>query len=117
VDELRATPGVGREEEGVLELRFADLILNEATREVWRGEARVELTPTEFSLLRYFLMNPHRVLTKQQILDRVWAADFGGDTNIVETYVSYLRRKLDPFGPPLIHTVRLVGYALRETDA
>jgi two-component system OmpR family response regulator len=98
------------------ELRFADLVLNEATREVRRGEARVDLTPTEFNLLRFFLLNPRRVLSKQQILDRVWDEDFGGDPNIVETYVSYLRRKLNPLGPPLIHTVRLVGYAMR-TDA
>jgi two-component system, OmpR family, response regulator len=107
---------VGRAERAVLELRFADLVLNEATREVSRGEALVDLTPTEFNLLRYFLMNPRRVLTKQEILDRVWAADFAGDANIVETYVGYLRRKLDPLGPRLIHTVRLVGYALRESD-
>jgi two-component system, OmpR family, response regulator len=97
-----------------VELRFADLVLDEATREVRRGEARVELTPREFDLLRYFLLNPRFVLSKQQILDRVWDPDFGGDPSIVETYVSYLRRKLDPLGPPLIHTVRLVGYALRE---
>jgi two-component system, OmpR family, response regulator len=108
---------VRREDEAAPELRFADLALNEATHEVWRGDARVDLTPTEFNLLKYFLMNPRRVLTKQQILDRVWAADFDGDPSIVETYVSYLRRKLDPLGPRLIHTVRLVGYALREADA
>jgi two-component system OmpR family response regulator len=100
-----------------LELRFADVVLNEATHEVWRGGARVDLTPTEFALLRYFLLNPRRVLSKQQILDRVWAADFDGGAQIVETYVSYLRRKLDPLGPRLIHTVRFVGYALREADA
>ena len=117
MDEPRAPLSVESEDECVLELRFADLALNEATHEVWRGDARVDLTPTEFNLLRYFLMNPRRVLTKQQILDRVWAADFGGDANIVETYVSYLRRKLDPHGPRLIHTVRLVGYTLREADA
>jgi two-component system, OmpR family, response regulator len=99
------------------ELRFADLVLNEATHEVWRGGARVDLTPTEFNLLQFFMLNPRRVLSKQQILDRVWDADFGGDPNVVETYVSYLRRKLDPLGPRLIHTVRLVGYSLREVDA
>jgi two-component system OmpR family response regulator len=91
--------------------------LNEATHEVWRGGTRVDLTPTEFNLLQFFLLNPRRVLSKQQILDRVWDADFGGDPNVVETYVSYLRRKLDPLGPRLIHTVRLVGYSLREADA
>ena len=99
-----------------LELRFADVVLNEATREVWRGRARVELTPREFDLLRFFLLNPRRVLTKQQILDRVWDDGFHGEPAIVETYVSYLRRKLDRHGPPLIHTMRLVGYALREAD-
>jgi two-component system, OmpR family, response regulator len=96
------------------ELRFADLVLNEGTHEVRRGGARVDLTPTEFNLLRFFLLNPRRVLTKPQILDGVWDDDFRGDPSIVETYVSYLRRKLDSLGPPLIHTVRLVGYALRD---
>jgi two-component system, OmpR family, response regulator len=99
------------------ELRFADLVLNEATHEVWRGDELVDLTPREFDLLRFFLLNPRRVLSKQQILDRVWDESFGGDPNIVETYVSYLRRKLDRHGPPLIHTVRFVGYALREAAA
>jgi two-component system, OmpR family, response regulator len=99
------------------ELRFSDVVLNDATHEVWRGSARVDLTPREFDLLRFFLLNPGRVLSKQQIVDRVWDASFGGDPNIVETYVSYLRRKLAPHGPPLIHTVRFVGYALREANA
>jgi two-component system, OmpR family, response regulator len=105
---LRRTRG---EEEGVL--RFADLVLNEETREVWRGGESIELTPTEFNLLRFFMLNPRRVLSKRQILDNVWHYDFGGDPNVVETYVSYLRKKLDRLGPPLIQTVRLVGYALR----
>ena len=96
------------------ELSFGDLVLNEATHEVRRGGARVDLTPTEFNLLRFFLLNPRRVLSKQHILDRVWDEAFGGDPTIVETYVSYLRRKLDPLGPRLIHTVRFVGYALRD---
>ena len=96
------------------ELRFADVILNEHTREVTRNGAAVELTRTEFDLLRYFMLNPRRVLSKRQILDQVWHYDFRGDANVVETYVSYLRRKLDRHGPPLIQTVRLVGYALRE---
>ncbi len=95
-------------------LRFADVELDEDTYEVRRAGERVELTPTEFSLLRFLLQNPRRVLSKRQILDHVWQYDFGGDANIVETYVSYLRRKLDRHGPPLIHTVRLVGYVLRE---
>jgi two-component system OmpR family response regulator len=81
---------------------------------VWRAGEVVNLTATEFSLLRFFLQNPKRVLSKTQILDHVWHYDFGGDSNVVETYVSYLRKKLDQFGPPLIHTIRLVGYALRE---
>src|ERR671936_265573 len=102
------------EEEGVL--RFADLVLNEETREVWRGPRSVELTPTEFNLLRFLMLNPRRVLTKRQILDNVWHYDFGGDPNVVETYVSYLRKKLDRLGPPLIQTIRLVGYALRDAD-
>lgn len=96
-------------------LRFADVELDEDTYEVHRAGERIELTPTEFSLLRFLLQNPRRVLSKRQILDHVWQYDFGGDANIVETYVSYLRRKLDRHGPPLIHTVRLVGYVLRET--
>jgi two-component system OmpR family response regulator len=103
------------EEEEVL--RFGDLTLNEETREVWRTEELVELTRTEFDLLRFFMLNPRRVLTKRQILDNVWHYDFGGDANVVETYVSYLRKKLDRLGPPLIRTIRLVGYALREPEA
>ena len=76
----------------------------------------VSLTATEFNLLRFFLLNPRRVLSKSQILDNVWHYDFGGDPNVVETYVSYLRKKLDKLGPPLIQTIRLVGYALRESE-
>jgi two-component system OmpR family response regulator len=109
---LRRTRGA---EEGVL--RFADVVLNEETREVWRAAAAIELTPTEFNLLRFLMLNPRRVLTKRQILDNVWHYDFGGDPNVVETYVSYLRKKLDRLGPPLIQTIRLVGYALREAGA
>jgi len=97
-------------------LRFADVELDDDTRQVRRGEAPLDLTPTEFRLLRFLLQNPRRVLSKRQILDNVWNYDFGGDANVVETYVSYLRRKLDRVGPPLIHTVRLVGYVLREPD-
>ncbi len=98
-------------------LSFADLELDEGTHEVWRGGVPVQLTATEFSLLRLFLLNPRQVLSKQQIIDHVWHYDFGGNQNIVETYVRYLRRKLDALGPPLIHTIRLVGYVLREPDA
>jgi two-component system OmpR family response regulator len=94
-------------------LRFADLVLDEDTCEAWRGEVPVELTPTEFNLLHFLMLNPRRVLSKRQILEHVWHDDLA-DPNVVETYVSYLRRKLDRLGPPLIRTVRLVGYALRE---
>ena len=93
-------------------LRFADLVLDEQRHEVFRGDKRVELTGTEFNLLRYFLLNPRRVLSKHQILQNVWRYDFGGNSNVVETYVSYLRRKLNKLGPPLIRTVRQAGYML-----
>ena len=93
-------------------LRFADLVLDESRHEVSRGETPIELTATEFSLLRYLMLNPRRVLSKSQILQNVWRYDFGGNANVVETYVSYLRRKLDAAGPPLIRTVRQVGYML-----
>lgn len=95
-------------------LRFADLELDEAAHQVHRGGEDVHLTATEFNLLRFFMLNPRRVLSKVQILDHVWHYDFGGDPSVVETYVSYLRRKLERHGPPLIHTIRLVGYVLRE---
>jgi two-component system OmpR family response regulator len=95
-------------------LQFADVEMDEDSHEVWRAGEAIQLTATEFSLLRFFLLNPRRVLSKAQILDHVWHYDFGGDPNVVETYVSYLRKKLDSVGPPLIHTIRLVGYALRE---
>jgi two-component system OmpR family response regulator len=93
-------------------LRFADLVLDESRHEVFRGDALISLTATEFSLLRFFLLNPRRVLSKGQILQNVWHYDFGGNSNVVETYVSYLRRKLDAAGPPLIRTVRQAGYML-----
>jgi two-component system, OmpR family, response regulator len=94
-------------------LRYADLELDEDAHEVRRAGQPVELSPTEFNLLRYLLSNAGRVVSKAQILDRVWSYDFGGDGRIVESYVYYLRRKLDRLGPTLIHTVRGVGYALR----
>ncbi len=93
-------------------LRFADLVLDEARHEVHRGETPIELTATEFALLRFFMLNPRRVLSKGQILQNVWHYDFGGNANVVETYVSYLRRKLDGPGPPLIRTIRQAGYML-----
>ena len=95
-------------------LAFADVEMDEAAHEVRRAGQPVQLTATEFNLLRFFLMNPRQVLSKAQILDHVWHYDFGGDANVVETYVSYLRKKLERHGPPLIHTIRLVGYTLRE---
>ncbi len=96
-------------------LRFEDLELDEDTREVVRAGVPVELTDTEYRLLRFLLRNPRRVLTRAQILDHVWEYDFGGDARVLETYVSYLRKKLDVASDsvPLIHTVRGVGYALR----
>ena len=93
-------------------LRYRDLEMDEDRHQVWRASREVVLSPTEFRLLRYFLLNPERVLSKQQILDHVWQYDFNGEDNVVETYVSYLRRKLDAAGPPLIKTVRQAGYML-----
>jgi two-component system, OmpR family, response regulator len=95
-------------------LVFADLVLDEETREVFRGDRPVELTDTEFRLLRYFMLNPRRVLSRTQLLDHVWNYDFDGDARVLETYVSYLRKKLDVDAVPLLHTVRGVGYALRR---
>jgi two-component system OmpR family response regulator len=95
-------------------LTFADLELDEDTHEVWKADELIPLSPTEFKLLRYFMQNPGRVLSKAQILDHVWHYDFNGDANVVESYVSYLRRKLDTNEPRLLHTLRGVGYVLRE---
>jgi two-component system OmpR family response regulator len=103
----------GQDGQGSGRLIFADLEMDEDTHEVWRGLQPVELSPTEFNLLRYLMLNPRRVLSKSQILDHVWRYDFGGDPSVVETYVSYLRRKIDNRDPRLIHTVRGVGYVLR----
>jgi two-component system OmpR family response regulator len=98
-------------------LVFEDLELDEDAHEVMRGGSHVDLTATEYRLLRYLMLNPRRVLTRAQLLEHVWDYDFGGDARVLETYVSYLRRKLDVHGPPLIHTVRGVGYALRTPRA
>ena len=95
-------------------LAFEDLELDEETREVRRGERLIELTDTEFRLLRYLMLNPRRVLSRGQILDHVWDYDFGGDGRVLETYISYLRKKVDRDQAPLIHTVRGVGYVLRR---
>ncbi|MCW2674055.1 MAG: two component transcriptional regulator, winged helix family [Frankiales bacterium] len=94
-------------------LSFADIELDEDTHEVWKDGALVALSPTEFKLLRYFMQNTGRVLSKAQILDHVWNYDFGGDANVVESYVSYLRRKVDTTEPRLLHTLRGVGYVMR----
>jgi len=104
---------MGLDPEANARLAFADLEMDEDAYRVWRGGELVELSPTEFKLLRFFLLNPDRVLSRSQILDHVWEYDFGGGANVVETYVSYLRKKLDHLGDPLIQTVRGVGYALR----
>jgi two-component system OmpR family response regulator len=94
-------------------LVFADLELDDDTHEVWKAGGLVALSPTEFKLLRYFMTNPKRVLSKAQILDHVWNYDFNGEANVVEAYVSYLRRKVDTSDPRLLHTLRGVGYVLR----
>src|SRR5215475_3125689 len=94
-------------------LTFADLELDEEAHEVWRDGKRISLSPTEFKLLRYLMANANRVLSKGQILDHVWSYDFRGDDSIVESYISYLRRKVDATQPRLIHTLRGVGYVLR----
>lgn len=96
-------------------LGLADLVVDVGTHEVWRGEHPVDLTATEFNLLLYLLRNAKKVLSKAQILDAVWEDGFDGDSNIVEIYISYLRKKVDAYSPPLIHTVRRVGYTLRES--
>jgi two-component system, OmpR family, response regulator len=103
--------GVVKESSG--RLRVADLELDEDTFEVTRNGRLIELTATEFRLLRYMMLNPRRVLTRAQLLDHVWSYDFGGDARVLETYISYLRKKIDADGPPLLHTVRGVGYTLR----
>jgi two-component system, OmpR family, response regulator len=95
-------------------LRVGDLVVDEGARTVWRAGIELDLTATEFNLLAFLAAHPRRVLSKAQILDEVWADGFDGESNIVETYISYLRKKVDRLDPPLIHTVRGVGYTLRE---
>jgi two-component system OmpR family response regulator len=108
---LRRTGGGSPDDGG--RLVFADLSLDEDSHEVRRGRRAIELSPTEFKLLRYLMLNPNRVLSKSQILDHVWDYDFRGESGIVESYISYLRRKVDLEEPALIHTKRGVGYVLR----
>ncbi|MBG6055482.1 two-component system OmpR family response regulator [Salinibacterium sp. CAN_S4] len=99
------------EEQSIIEV--GDLVLDEESYEVRRGGVLVELTATEFELLRFLMRNPRRVLSKSQILDRVWSYDFGGRSSVVEIYISYLRKKIDSLGPAMIHTVRGFGYVLK----
>ena len=107
---LRRSSGAGP---GERRLSYADLELDEDTRDVWRAGRLIELTPTEFKLLHYLLANARRVLTREQILEHVWDYTFAGNASVLETYISYLRHKIDDVDPPLIHTVRGVGYSLR----
>ncbi|QLQ11634.1 MAG: response regulator transcription factor [Nocardioidaceae bacterium] len=102
-----------RLEEGHSVLTVGDLTLDEDSREVQRGGVPISLTATEFELLRYLMRNPRRVLSKAQILDRVWSYDFGGQANVVELYISYLRKKIDHGSEPMIHTMRGAGYVLK----
>ena len=107
---LRRSAGVGP---GERRLSYADLDLDEETRDVWRAGALIELTPTEYKLLHYLLANARKVLTRDQILEQVWDYTFAGNASVLETYICYLRHKVDAIDPPLIHTVRGVGYSLR----
>ena len=107
---LRRSTGAGP---GDHRLSYADLELDEETRDVWRSGKLIELTVTEYKLLHYLLSNARRVLTREQILAQVWDYTFTGNASVLETYISYLRQKVDAADPPLIHTVRGVGYSLR----
>jgi two-component system, OmpR family, response regulator len=107
---LRRASGVGPGEQKVT---YHDLVLDEDTRDVWRAGRLIELTPTEYKLLHYLLSNSRRVLTREQILEAVWDYTFAGNASVLETYISYLRHKIDDTDPPLIHTVRGIGYSLR----
>ena len=105
--------GAAEESSNDATMSYADLTLNDDTHEVTKGGELIELSPTEFNLLRYLMQNKEVVLSKSKILDNVWHYDFGGDGNVVESYISYLRRKIDTGDTQLIHTVRGVGYVLR----
>ncbi|WP_232715978.1 response regulator transcription factor [Gordonia metallireducens] len=106
--------GFGEEQQASSRITFADIELDDETHEVFKAGKPVQLSPTEFTLLRYFMVNAGTVLSKPRILDHVWNYDFGGEVNVVESYVSYLRRKLDNGDKRLIHTLRGVGYVMRE---
>jgi two-component system, OmpR family, response regulator len=112
--QLRRTAVANRRDQAVLQV--GDLTLDEDSREVFRGGAEIPLTATEFELLRYLMRNPRRVLSKAQILDRVWNYDFGGQANVVELYISYLRKKIDAGRAPMIHTLRRAGYVLKPAS-
>ncbi len=114
---LRRRAGTAQAGDSEPILRVGDLSLNEDSHEVDRAGAGIELTATEFELLRYLMRNPRRVLSKSQILDRVWNYDFGGQANVVELYISYLRKKIDAGRAPMIHTVRGAGYVLKPAAA
>ena len=109
---LRRTAAGGPGTEG--RLAFGDLVVDSRTREVWRGDQPIDLTATEFNLLAYLVAHAREVVSKAQILAAVWPEGFTGESNIVEIYVSYLRKKVDCYEPALIHTIRRVGYVLRE---
>jgi two-component system OmpR family response regulator len=111
---MRRTGAVSRRTDSVLTV--GDLTLDEDSHEVVRSGQEVRLTATEFELLRFFMRNPRRVLSKAQILDRVWNYDFGGQANVVELYVSYLRKKIDAGRAPMIHTMRGAGYVLKPVE-
>ena len=110
---LRRTQPARDGETSTTTVTYADLVLDEEAHEVRRAGQLVQLSPTEFNLLRYLMLNAGKVVSKTQILERVWNYDFGGDSRIVESYISYLRRKIDRSNLPLIHTIRGVGYTLR----
>jgi two-component system OmpR family response regulator len=114
-----ASSGGGQPGEGETEdvLSLADLILDERAHEVTRAGEAIDLSPTEYALLRYLLRHPRRVLSKAQILDAVWSYDFGGQAHVVELYISYLRKKIDHGRDPLIHTVRGAGYLIKAPHA
>jgi two-component system OmpR family response regulator len=107
--------GIAQSSDAAL-LVVGDLTMDEDAREVRRGGGLIELTATEFELVRFLMRNPRRVLSKSQILDRVWSYDFGGRAHVVELYISYLRKKVDNARPPMIHTVRGVGYVLKAAE-
>ena len=109
----RFRPAEGHQAQNGGLLSYADLVLDEDGHEVWRSDQRINLSPTEFALLSFLLRNAGRVMSRAQILEHVWHYDFNGDSSVVDSYIRYLRRKIDVFDPPLIETVRGIGYTLR----